>query len=720
MALNLQTLTDSSTSAGILTELAKSASNLDLVASLENRVSGGANATQTTATYQPRAHVPVGAGHLYLSGVSGNYASVPTSTDYDNLASFTTETEVSLTDWNDTSNAQALMARAYSWEIRVQDGGKILVVNRNSSGSQYNIISTASLGLTNGTLAKVRVIRDGYDWSFYKDDGTGFVQVGSTVTTAQNTNQVNTRPIEVGAYNNGTNKPATGSFKRARLWDNASPDSTDPILDIDFSTAAHKASSFTCSTGQTVTINTSGNDPATIVRKSFMRMDLVDDEYEFTTDAAVNGTIVVATIEGTYSANISLAASTQYDLQARGVASTPNSGFLKNVIGYLITPSQLSDSEIASIEAYFVGKGAAARSAFGSVTNFYDAWRNCSSLTTFPEIDTSSSTSFSKAWFGCSSLTSFPLIDTSSGLNFSTTWRNCSSLTSFPAIDTSSAEDLRQAWFSCSSLTSFPLIDTSSGTDFREAWYGCSSLTSFPLIDTSSGTDLFRAWRSCTSLTSFPLIDTSSSTNLREAWQSCEGLTSFPAIDTSLVDSFQSAWLNCYSLTSFPLIDTSSGTNFGYAWRACSSLTSFPSLDLGNSLDTFAAWLGCSSLTSFPLIDISSSKRFGYAWQNCSSLTTFPAGFFDSWSPATVTNGAFLQTWDGCTSLTAQSVENILTSIDTSGIYGNGTGASGGTQLAKHDIVIDYDGTTLSSATTTAIANLKTKDWAISINSVIQ
>jgi len=273
MALNLSTLTDSSTSAGILTDLAKSASNLDLVASLENRVSGGANATQTTASNQPRAHVPLGDGHLYLPGVSGNYASAPTSTDYDNLASFTTETEVSLTDWNDTSNAQALMARAYSWEIRVQDGGKILVVNRNSSGSQYNIISTASLGLTNGTLAKVRVMRDGYDWSFYKDDGSGFVQVGSTVTTAQNTNQVNTRPIEVGAYINGTNKPATGSFKRARLWDNASPDSTDPILDMSFTDGDHKASSFTCSTGQTVTINKSGNDPATIVRRPFLRFD---------------------------------------------------------------------------------------------------------------------------------------------------------------------------------------------------------------------------------------------------------------------------------------------------------------------------------------------------------------------------------------------------------------------------------------------------------------
>ena len=146
-------------------------------------------------------------------------------------------------------------------------------------------------------------------------------------------------------------------------------------------------------------IPVNGNPP-------YLLMDLVDDEYEFTTGgSAINGTIVVATLEGTYSANISLNASTQYDLQARGVSSSANVGFLKNVIGYLITPSQLSDSEITKIEAYFVGKGAAARSAFASVTSFSGAWRNCNSLTSFPLLDTSSGTSFSSAWRNCSSLT---------------------------------------------------------------------------------------------------------------------------------------------------------------------------------------------------------------------------------------------------------------------------------------------------------------------------
>jgi len=89
-------------------------------------------------------------------------------------------------------------------------------------------------------------------------------------------------------------------------------------------------------------------------------------------------------------------------------------------------------------------------------------------------------TNLFQAWVRCSSLTSFPLIDTSSGINFSAAWLGCSSLTSFPLINTSSGTDFSFSWFGCSSLTSFPLLDTSSGISFSFSWYNCSSLTSFP------------------------------------------------------------------------------------------------------------------------------------------------------------------------------------------------------------------------------------------------
>jgi len=297
-------------------------------------------------------------------------------------------------------------------------------------------------------------------------------------------------------------------------------------------------------------------------------------------------------------------------------------------------------------------------------------------------------TNLGTAWYGANNMTSFDAAFgvTSGVTNFFRTWQNCSSLTSFPLIDTSSVTSFELAWRNCSSLTNFPAINTSNGTNFQNTWFSCTSLTSFPLIDTSSGTNFQQTWYDCTSLTSFPLINTSSVTNFSYAWYSCTSLTSFPLIDTSSGINFQGAWQTCTSLTSFPAIDTSSGTNFS------------------------AAWQSCSSLTSFPLLDTSSGTSFGSAWRNCTSLTSFPANFFDFWT-GTPANSCFVRTWDGCSSLTATSVENILNSIDTSGQSAPASGV---------DIEIDYDAGSGTPSIATAVTNLKSRGWTITLNGVAQ
>jgi hypothetical protein len=74
--------------------------------------------------------------------------------------------------------------------------------------------------------------------------------------------------------------------------------------------------------------------------------------------------------------------------------------------------------------------------------------------------------------------------------------------------------------------------------------------------------------------------------------------------------------------------------------------------------------------------------------------------------------------------LTAQSVENILTSIDTSGQYATSDGDpyqnTVNTQLADAGIDIDYNTATgsLSAATDSAITSLRGKGWLIFINGV--
>jgi hypothetical protein len=211
---------------------------------------------------------------------------------------------------------------------------------------------------------------------------------------------------------------------------------------------------------------------------------------------------------------------------------------------------------------------------YSATTGFFDAWSFCSSLVSFPLINTSSATSFSNAWINCSNLTSFPLLNTALVANFNSTWGGCSGLTSFPLLNTGAGTTFSQTWRDCSSLTSFPLINVSSATGLGDTWLRCSGLTSFPLINTSSLTSVSGAWKGCSGLTSFPLINTASTTNFQGAWESCSSLTSFPALNFSSAVTFANTWLSCGNLSSFPanMFNTTGtlvSTAFNIAFQGC-------------------------------------------------------------------------------------------------------------------------------------------------------
>jgi len=275
------------------------------------------------------------------------------------------------------------------------------------------------------------------------------------------------------------------------------------------------------------------------------------------------------------------------------------------------------------------------------------------------------STSQENAFYGCSNLviSATDIGHFKNVTNFSRAWRDCSSLTSFPLLDTSSGNSFFLAWYNCSSLTSFPLIDTSSGINFGYAWFLCSSLTSFPLLDTSSGTTFSFAWRDCSSLTSFPLIDTSSSINFNDAWRDCSSLTSFPLIDTSSSTNFLQSWFNCSSLTSFPLLDTRSGTNFDRTWQNCSSLTSFPLLDTSSGTSFGSAWFLCSSLTSFPAnaFDTNIASNYSNSFTETNLTTQSIDDILVSLVASGVSNGTFNQSEGQAPSATGQAAITTLT-----------------------------------------------------------
>jgi hypothetical protein len=248
------------------------------------------------------------------------------------------------------------------------------------------------------------------------------------------------------------------------------------------------------------------------------------------------------------------------------------------------------------------------------------------------------------------------------------------------------------------------------------------------LLGTAASNVNFTSVFRISGLTALPAgLDMSSGNNFNSAWQSCTALTSFPSgakLGTSAENvSFISTWRSS-GLTSFPAdIDLGNGRSFNNAWRQA-SLKSFPAIESTQNGTSFSdAWYNCTSLVTFGNANLSSGANFSGAWQNNTALTDFSADVFTNWNPASITSGVFNLTWDGCSALTAQSVENILTSISASGKHATSTGASGGAALADAGIDIDYNtvgGTSpLSAATNTAIDSLSGKGWEVFINGVL-
>lgn len=245
-----------------------------------------------------------------------------------------------------------------------------------------------------------------------------------------------------------------------------------------------------------------------------------------------------------------------------------------------------------------------------------------------------------------------------------------------------------------------------NATDFSNQFRFCTSLKKFPLLDVSSGINFSNAWFSCFALRSFPALSFNSATNFSNTWQRCYSLQTFPLItNTSSVTTFSNAWANCESLASFPLIDTSGGTNFQYAWNSCRRLTSFPSINTGNGTNFQFAWQVCEKLTTFPSLDFGSGTTFKNAWQHCRALANFPADMFDS--TGTLASNAFFRSFDQC-ALTAQSIENILTSLDTNGATGVQLHINSGSNASY---------STWSQAAKDALTSLQGKSWSVTYNS---
>ena len=258
--LNLNPILAFEASRSMLAAGGGAAGNLDLVATLDNLVSGGVDATQTTATYQPRAHVPVGGGHLYLPSVSGNSASV-TFPSIDTSEDFVFEMEVHLLN---STNFHLVSGASNNHRFAVFNGYFYI-------GNQFQLLDSA-LSTGDSTLT---VERSGGTITLKQD--------GVTKATKNVSNSFAFTHLSFNGQFSTSILSMNGYIRTATL----SVDGTEE-LNIDFSNGSHGASSFVCSTGQTVSINKSGLDPATLIRRPVARFDGVDNYMGGTFSADVN------------------------------------------------------------------------------------------------------------------------------------------------------------------------------------------------------------------------------------------------------------------------------------------------------------------------------------------------------------------------------------------------------------------------------------------------
>ena len=209
---------------------------------------------------------------LYLPGVASNYASVPDAADLDGFTDFTFEAKgVTFADWTTPSTAQGLMSKyktstnERAWRLDLQTDGKLYLVLSFLGSDSTGYTSSEATGVTDGATADIMVMRTGEDIRFYVDG----VQLGTDQTCVTTALHNSTENVVIGASYNTTGLPMTGSMERARIWNSAvanqaTPTET-PVLDANFTLANKGVTSFTATSGQTVTVNTTSiADPAVI------------------------------------------------------------------------------------------------------------------------------------------------------------------------------------------------------------------------------------------------------------------------------------------------------------------------------------------------------------------------------------------------------------------------------------------------------------------------
>lgn len=221
-----------------------------------------------------RAEIRRGIGAIF-PGTTTNYISVPDAAnlrltqDIDIAVRYTLESLAPAT-W------QSLACRWYggadrSFQFAISSGGSgLLAFQRTGDGTTVDsLTSTNSLtanGLVVGTTYWFRARTSGtiltFEWApDSPDKPTSWNAFGGTRTLAGSTFWAGTAPFWVGVNTSISNDPVSGAVKRVVYGSYGGT----TVLDVDFTNQPDLTTSFTCTTGQTVTVTATNavdtNDP---------------------------------------------------------------------------------------------------------------------------------------------------------------------------------------------------------------------------------------------------------------------------------------------------------------------------------------------------------------------------------------------------------------------------------------------------------------------------
>lgn len=200
---------------------------------------------------------------LTLPGTSGNYANTPDHTSLDITGDIDISADVAPDDWTPAAN-QTFVSKAagsnWGYHFGLRTTGVLRLTWSVAGTTTVAIDSTVGTGAANGARLAVRVTFDVDNGSnqrvaiFYTApsiDGP-WTQLGSTVTQSTATSIFNSsRPLEIGAYNNGTLDRLPGRVYAVVVRNGING---TVVANPRFIDQADGATSFVDSTGKTFTI----------------------------------------------------------------------------------------------------------------------------------------------------------------------------------------------------------------------------------------------------------------------------------------------------------------------------------------------------------------------------------------------------------------------------------------------------------------------------------